>query len=73
MSETMGYVPDDLEVCPDHPTALIRRTFDEGRYVWPDGRTGAPTRRNTRYECAACLRELKMTTAVTTATNHENP
>lgn len=55
----MQYVPDDLERCPEHPTALVRHTYDADFYVmngYPAG-TGF-NHRTVRFECAECRREL---------------
>lgn len=45
-------------LCPDHPDAQIRRSWDQTQYVMNGYPAGVPLRRNFRYECAECGREL---------------
>ena len=49
----------DLTPCPDHPDALIRRTWDQNHYVLNGEASGTGWRTNIRYECAECGRELE--------------
>jgi hypothetical protein len=57
----MKYIPENLETCPDHPLADVRRFYDADFYVWPDGRRSAPMHeRNETFECAECRKPLRM-------------
>lgn len=47
-----------LEPYPEHPDALIRRTWDQNHYVLKGEAAGTGWRTNIRCECAECSREL---------------
>ena len=47
-------------ICPDHPEALIKHTWDETHFVWKDDfPRGEGIKKNHKYECNICGRELK--------------
>lgn len=58
----MEYVPDNLERCPDHPDALVRRIFERDFYVLNGEPAGSGINdRTVRFECANCRRALNET------------
>ena len=46
-------------VCPEHPNAQIRHSWDQTHYVMNGYPVGTGIRSNQRYECAECGRELQ--------------
>jgi len=44
--------------CPEHPSAQIRKSWDDSRYVMNGYPVGIGTKSNIKYECAECGREL---------------
>ena len=56
----MGYAPDDIEICPDHPKADVRHVYDADFYVLSGERAGSPFRKRTAwFECAQCGKKLR--------------
>lgn len=45
-------------VCPQHPQAQIRRSWDQTHYVMNGYPAGTGTKSNFKYECAECGLEL---------------
>jgi len=45
-------------LCPEHPKAQIRRSWDQTHYVMNGYPAGIGTRSNFRYECAECGLQL---------------
>ena len=45
-------------VCPAHPDAQIRRSWDQTQYVMNGYPAGEPIKRNFKYECAECGLDL---------------
>jgi len=45
-------------VCPDHPDAQVRCSWDETHYVMNGYPAGTGIKSNFKYECAVCGREL---------------
>lgn len=45
-------------VCPDHPKAQIRHTWDRTQYYLNQYPAGTPMDSAHRYECAECGRQL---------------
>lgn len=45
-------------VCPEHPKAQIRHSWDRTQYVMNGYPAGQALDMNHRYECAVCGREL---------------
>ena len=45
-------------ICPDHPNAQIRHSWDETHYVLNGYPAGLGTKNHHRYECVECGREL---------------
>lgn len=46
-------------ICPDHPEAQIRYSWDRTYYVFSDGYPrGGGVKTNHKYECAECGRKL---------------
>jgi hypothetical protein len=56
----MNYAPDDLERCPDHPDALVRRIFDRTTYTLNQVETRTLHERTVGYECSECCRQLRI-------------
>jgi hypothetical protein len=46
-------------ICPEHPHAKVRHTWDQTHYVMSGYPAGTGTKSNHRYECAECGRELQ--------------
>lgn len=68
MIDATKYAPDDLECCPEHPTALVRREWDRTQYFWGHGEpAGRPIDRHIGYWCNECNRPLKRHTALAEA------
>ena len=45
-------------VCPDHPQAMIRHSWNRSHYVMNGYPAGTSIDSNHRYECADCGRQL---------------
>lgn len=45
-------------VCPDHPSAQIRHSWDQSHYIMNGYPAGLGIKSNDKYECAVCGREL---------------
>lgn len=46
-------------VCPEHPAAQIRHSWDETQYIMNGYPAGRAIKINHTYQCAECGRELR--------------
>lgn len=56
----MKYAPDNLEFCPEHPDARVRRVYDQTVYTLNQVETHVLSERTVGYECSACSRVLNI-------------
>ena len=56
MTDTAAVLP---YICPEHPRAQVRHTWDRTQFVYGDGYPrGSGIDSNHQYECAICRRAL---------------
>lgn len=59
----MNYAPDDIERCPAHPDALVRRELETTYYTLNQIETHKLQQRVLGYSCSVCGRILQQKAA----------